>query len=68
MGASGYIVFLLGMFITGQTKILEIGLYIAFYGIYFGILNKDTVDELSSRSKYFKNNIYIILKIVFSTI
>jgi len=49
MGASGYIVFLLGMFITGQTKVLEIGLYIAFYGIYFGILNKDTVDELSSR-------------------
>ncbi|ORX51791.1 hypothetical protein BCR36DRAFT_411762 [Piromyces finnis] len=48
-GAVGYFVFLLGMFINGQTKILEVGLTIAFYGLYFGILNKDTVDELSSR-------------------
>jgi len=48
-GAAGYVIFLLGMFIEGQTKILETGLIIAFYGLYFGILNKDTVDELSSR-------------------
>jgi len=48
-GAVGYVIFLLGMFINGQTKILEVGLIIAFYGLYFGILNKDTVDELSSR-------------------
>jgi RING finger protein 121 len=48
-GAVGYAVFLLGMFINGQTKILEIGLILAFYGLYFGILNKDTVDELSAR-------------------
>jgi len=39
------------MFISGQTKILEFGILLAFYGLYFGILNKDTVDELSSRSK-----------------
>jgi len=51
MEAFGYGIFLLGMFIADQTKILEFGLYFAFYGIYFGILNKDTVDELSSRSK-----------------
>jgi len=48
-GAAGYLIFLIGMFIEGQTKILEAGLIIAFYGLYFGILNKDTVDELSSR-------------------
>jgi len=52
-GAAGYIIFLIGMFIEGQTKILEAGLIIAFYGLYFGILNKDTVDELSSRSNFF---------------
>jgi len=48
IGALGYVIFLLGMFIAGQTKILEFGIYLAFYGLYFGILNKDTVDELST--------------------
>jgi len=48
-GAVGYVIFLLGMFIEGQTKVIETGLIIAFYGLYFGILNKDTVDEISSR-------------------
>jgi len=48
-GALGYGIFLFGMFISGQTKILEFGILLAFYGLYFGILNKDTVDELSSR-------------------
>jgi len=48
-GAIGYIIFLFGLFINGQTKILEVGITIAFYGLYFGILNKDTVDELSSK-------------------
>jgi len=49
IGAIGYGIFLIGMFIEGQTKILEVGLILAFYGLYFGILNKDTVDELSAR-------------------